>query len=121
MPYYSYTNGKETVDILQGMNEVHEYIVDGIKWNRVYYSPQMSIDSQLDPFDNKAFIDKTGKSKDSIGSILDRSKELSAQRAEKRDGTDTLRENYLKKWKSERKGNRVHPSEIKRNVQIVAE
>lgn len=88
-------------------------------WERQFTVPQASIDSRIDPFDNKAFIEKTGKNKGSLGDVLDRSKELSEIRAEKRGGKDPLKEKYLSKWKKDRKDRKVHPSEIHRKVEIV--
>ena len=121
MPEYSFSNPKkpkEVIDIIMSMNEVHEYIKDGVKWNRIFFAPQASIDTKLDAFDNKAFIDKVGKNKGTLGDALDRSKELSEIRKEKR-GVDPIKEQHLKKWKSERAGDRKHPSEIKK-VEITA-
>ena len=52
MPTYSYLNPSsgEVIEIVQSMNETHEYIdADGQKWQRVFHSPQTSImDEKLD-------------------------------------------------------------------------
>lgn len=123
MPTYSYSNPSnedDIVDVFQSMNDIHELIIDGIKWNRVYYVPQASIDANINPFDNKAFIEKTGKARGSVGSIMDRSKDLSLQRAEKNGGKDPLKEKYIDRWKKERKNRKVHPSEISRKIEITS-
>lgn len=119
MPIFIYTSPdeKETVEVVQAMNDTHEYYRDGIKWNRVFTVPQASIDSKIDPFDNHAFIEKIGKSKGSLGDAMDRSKELSEIRADK-VGKDPVKEKYLKKWKSERKNHKIHPSEVSRKIEI---
>ena len=52
MPTYSFEHPitKEIVDIEQSMSEEHTYIDDeGIKWIRLFYSPQTSIkDEKID-------------------------------------------------------------------------
>ena len=50
MPYYRYINPKtkEIKDILQTMNEVHEYIDEsGIKWDRVFTAPELNTNDKL--------------------------------------------------------------------------
>ena len=66
MPLYTYEHPEtgETLDVIQGMNDEHVYVgEDGIKWNRVFYSPEASIDSSIDPFSNQAFVEKNYKGK----------------------------------------------------------
>ena len=65
MPIYSYQNTEtgEIIDVVQGMNDTHEYHgengdEEGV-WRRVYYSPNMSMDTSLDPFDVNSFKKST--------------------------------------------------------------
>jgi hypothetical protein len=86
MPIYTFENPEtgETVDVIQKMNDKHEYFdKNGIKYKRVYYSPNMSIDSQIDAFSSKDFAEKTRNKKGTIGDLLDKSKELSEKRGGK--------------------------------------
>lgn len=106
MPLYTYEhpeNGK-TLDLVQSMNEDHIFIDDkGVKWNRVFYAPQASIDSKIDAFDSKAFKDSTANKKGSYGDLIDQSKELSQVRKDKA-GYDPIQEKYFKNYKDKRRG-----------------
>lgn len=102
MPIYTFENPKtgETIDIIQSMNDKHEYIDEyGIKYKRVYYSPNASIDSQIDAFSSKDFAEKTRNKKGTIGDLLDKSKELS----EKRGGqnNDPVLKNFYSSYQKE--------------------
>lgn len=61
MPVYIYQNPntQEVKEIVQSMNEDHTYIDNkGLKWNRVFHSPETSIkDTKLD-FRNKKDVEK---------------------------------------------------------------
>ena len=106
MPLYTYEHPEtgETLDVVQGMNDEHVYVgEDGIKWKRVFYSPEASIDSNIDPFSNKAFIDKTGNSKGTVGELMDRSKEMSQKRSDKL-GYDPMRKKYFQEYSKKRRG-----------------
>jgi len=110
MPLYTYEHPEtqETVDIIQGMNDEHSYVDNnGVKWRRVFFSPQASMDSNIDPFDNQSFKDKTGKSKGTMGDIIDRSKEMSQRRTDKL-GFDPVKQKYFKEYRDNRRGVR-HP------------
>ena len=104
----------KVIEVHQGINEKHEYVDNlGIKWNRLFTSPQMSTSTQLDPFSTEQFVEKTGSQRGSVGDMMDRSAELSAKRAEKAGGTDPLRLKYFDGYAKKRRGNR-HPSDPKR-------
>jgi len=106
MPLYTYEhpeNGK-TIDLIQSMNDKHIYVDDsGLKWNRVFYSPQTSIDAEIDPFDKQAFKDKTNNKKGTYGDFLDKSKELSQKRKDK-CGYDPIQKKFFKEYSSKRRG-----------------
>ena len=106
MPFYIYQNPntEEYIEILQGMNDEHEYTdSNGVKWNRVFTIPNAAIDLETDPFDNSQFIEKT-QNAGSMGELWDRSAELSHKRAEKRDGIDPLKKKYFKDYSAKRDG-----------------
>lgn len=86
-PLYSYYNPddeSDTIEIVQSVNDKHEYVKNGIKWARLWQNPQLNVKGgKVDPFDKKKFVDKTGKMKGTYGDMLDMSKELSEERKSK--------------------------------------
>lgn len=78
----------------------------GVKWERVFYAPQASIDANINPNDSKKFAEKTG-GKGTMGDLWDRSRELSEKR-EKIYGKDPVQEKYLREYSKKRKG-KAHP------------
>jgi len=99
------------IEVSQGMNDVHEYYDEtGLKWHRVFTSPNASVDSNIDPFSSKAFVNKTG-SKGTVGDLIDRSKEMSERRKDK-IGYDPVLKKEVEKYKKKFKVS--HPSEIKK-------
>lgn len=111
MPIYTYfrESTEEFVDVLQSMNDVHEYKgVDGSEedWKRVYYSPQMALDTQIDPFSSKQFNDRTRDKKGTMGHLLDYSSEMSERRASQAGGIDPIKQKYFDNYAKERRGAR---------------
>jgi hypothetical protein len=109
MPIYTYfrESTEEFVDILQGMNDVHCYSGEcgnQEDWKRVYYSPQMSIDTQIDPFNSKQFNDRTRDKKGTVGHMLDYSAEMSDKRATQAGGIDPVKQKYFENYAKERRG-----------------
>ena len=106
MPIYVYQHPKseEYIEVFQSMKEDHIYIdADGLKWNRVFLSPNAAIDIDVDPFSRQQFLDKA-KNAGTMGELWDRSSDLSAQRAEKTDGVDPFKKKYFKNYSTRRKG-----------------
>lgn len=70
--------------------------------NRIFTSPQANIDTKVDPWDINKAVEKTGKSKDTLGALWDRAKEMS----EKRGGeeADPLYKKATDKYAKQRKG-----------------
>ena len=100
MPQYTYAHPEtgEEIDVIQSMNEEHKYIdKDGVEWERVFLIPNAQIDSQIDPCDEKAFVEKTGNQKGTVGDLWEQSKELSEKRKDRFGGKDPVKANYLKK------------------------
>lgn len=115
MPLYTYKNPEtgDLIDVLQSMNEKHSYIDEnGLEWKRVFQVPNASIDSQIDPHSNTAFIDATKNKKGTYGDLLDKSKELSEKRAKTYGGSDPIKEKFFKDYSAQRNG-AIHPEQKK--------
>lgn len=109
MPIYLYrnpTNG-DVVEIIQRMTEAHIYEKDGVKYERVFLSPQASIDTNINPNSSKDFVEKTRNKKGSVGDLWTKSEEL----AHKRGDPDAK----YKYWSQKRNG-KVHPDIEKRQL-----
>tara|TARA_R110000782_G_scaffold57183_12_gene119337 strand:+ start:1172 stop:1516 length:345 start_codon:yes stop_codon:yes gene_type:complete len=106
MPIYIYQNpdSDKFIEVFQGMNDVHEYTDgNGLKWSRVFTSPNAAIDLEVDPYSNTQFIEKTANA-GSMGEMWDRSSELSHKRAERNDGVDPMKKKYFKEYSKNRDG-----------------
>jgi hypothetical protein len=113
MPTYVYKHPEkeEYIEIIQLMNDDHVHFdEDGLEWKREWTNPQLNCESNIDPFDNAAFVEKTGKMKGSYGDMLDLSKEMSEKRESAHGGVDPVKEKYYKNYSKERKGAK-HPNE----------
>ena len=108
MPIYIYQHPKSEkyIEVFQGMNEDHTYFdEDGLEWKRVFTTPNMAVDIESDPFSQTQFLEKT-QNAGTMGELWDRSAEMSAKRAEKRDGIDPHKKSYFKKYSKERGGSK---------------
>ena len=112
MPFYTFSNpdNGETKDIFFHMeDEPKEYIdPQGTEWSRIFTSPQLSTEAQINPWSNDDFVNKTSNQKGSMGDLLDQSAELSEKRASQNDGVDPLKKEYFKKYSDERGGEKHH-------------
>lgn len=109
MPIYTYKKEStgEYRDVCQGMNDKHEYYgenCDENDWKRVFYSPNASIDTNIDPHSAKQFTERTGAKKGTVGDLLDYSKEMSSKRAESNGGIDPVKQKYYENYSKQRKG-----------------
>ena len=98
MPLYLFENPKtgETAELVQQMKDPHVFVdEDGLEWDRVWVVPNASIDTHIDPFDEKSFVRRTGDKKGTVGDIWDYSKELSEKRIDK-EGKDSIKEKWGK-------------------------
>ena len=113
MPEYLYQHPEtyEVKSVFQKVNDEHVYVVDNIKWNRIFTSPQLNTVGTIDPFNKNQFIDKTANTKGNYGDLLDRSRELSEQRKEQR-GHDSVLNKYFDDYSKDRKGSR-HPNDTR--------
>jgi len=75
-------------------------------WERVYDLPQVNIGNAkvVDPFDNKAFVNKTGNMQGKYGDLLDYSSELSERRASLNGGEDPVKRKYFDEYKKKTNG-----------------
>ena len=97
---YKHPDREEYADVVQGMNESHAFVdFEGTPWKRVYSSPQMSIDTKVDPFSQKSFLDKTAIKKGTMGDIMDLSAELSEKRAASAGGEDPVKRKHFDDYK----------------------
>ena len=108
MAAYLYKNPEtgETIEIIQTMNEKHIYVdKDGLEWKRVWTVPNASVDSisNLNPFDLKSYVEKTGKSKGTVGDLWSISKEASERRAEKLGHEDPVKRKFFDNYEKEKK------------------
>jgi hypothetical protein len=105
VPLYCFTNSDESeyVDVFFHMNDNKVYVgPDGKEWRRVYTSPNASIDSKIDPFSSRDFVEKTGRKKGNLGNLMDAAKDASLARAQK-VGKDPVREKWLSDYKATNK------------------
>ena len=106
MPVYLFQNPKtkEIVEIVQKMSDPHEYTdEEGVKHKRVYTLPNASIDTQIDPFSSREFVDKTKDKGITMGELWDASQDASEKR-EKVLGKDPVKEKYFKNYSKKRRG-----------------
>jgi hypothetical protein len=112
MPLYVFQHPEDenlTKDIFFNMNDDKKFVdEEGTEWKRVFLGSQLSCEASIDPWDNADFVNKTANKKGSYGDLLDKSAELSAQRAEQNGGIDPVKQKYYKNYSEKRKG-AVHP------------
>lgn len=113
MPIYLYKNPKteEVIEILQGINEVHQFSENGVQFERVYCIPNVSIDSRIDPYNSKSFVEKTRNKKGTIGDLLKESRELSEKRGGEK--SDPIKNQFYANYEKE--------NGVKHSSQIAAE
>jgi hypothetical protein len=115
VPNYLFENPKngKVSEVFFHMKDEKTYIVDGVKWNRVYTVPQASIDTRADPYNQKDFSKVTNK-KGTYGDLLDRSNEMSLKREEK-EGVDPVKQKYFEDYSKKRAGLK-HPDQKKQEA-----
>lgn len=82
----------ELKDVIFNIDDEKIYEENGVAWQRRWTPPQLSMDTKIDPYSQKQFLDKTRKG-GTVGDLWDRSAELSAIRADK-DGRDFVKEKF---------------------------
>jgi hypothetical protein len=109
-PLYEYIHPEtnERIELLQSVHDEHKYSFGGVEWQRVWSLPQISMDTKIDPFNQKQFLEKTSKP-GTLGDLWDRASDLSSERAQK-DGVDNLKVQYEKDYSKKRGGKVKAPS-----------
>ena len=101
MPIYIYQHPEtdEYIEVIQKMNDDHVFTDDaGVKWNRVWVTPNAAMDTNANPDSSRQFVDKTKEW--SVGEMWDYSAELGEKRKSKR-GYDHVGEEHHNKRESE--------------------
>lgn len=109
MPFYLYEHPKtgRVIEVLQSVHDEHSFVdSEGTKYKRVFTSPNVGIDTDIDAFDSKGFARKTSSKKDTFGDLWDRSREASEKR-EKITGNDSVKEKYLSDYSKQRRGKKL--------------
>lgn len=114
MPLYLFYSEKkdEYREIFFNMNDEKVYNgEDGSEigeWSRRWTVPNASVDSisDVDPFDTRKLVEKTGKMKGTIGDLWTASEEASKRREDKLGHEDPVRRKYLDNYQKE--NNRKH-------------
>jgi len=108
MPFYifSHPESGETVEVLQKMTDEHSYMdEDGVKWERVWVSPNANVDGNVNPYSATDFVNKTRDMKGNMGDIWDLSRDMSEKR-KARDGRDEIFEKHDNKRETHLEGRR---------------
>ena len=120
---YQFKNKKtgKIVDIVMSMKDYRPYRGKSDNedhWERVYDVPQVNIGNAtvVDPFDNKAFVNKTGGMTGKYGDLLDYSSELSDRRAALAGGEDPLKRKYFDDYKKKTNGKK-HIKDIPKKIE----
>lgn len=109
MPLYTFEHPEtnETIDLIFGMNDEKIHVdKNGVKWNRVFSSPNAALDLNVDPFSHKGFVEKTN-SKGTMGDLMSRSQEMSEKRKNKL-GYDPVQKKYFQEYSKKRRGTKHH-------------
>ena len=116
MPIYLFQNPKtgKVKEVFQSMNDPHVYSEGEIEWQRIFTIPQASIDTEIDAFSEDSFKKKTAGKKETLGDLMDRSKELSEKR-QSIAGTDPVQNKFFEDYSKTRKGKK-HPKDPSREV-----
>ena len=113
------TKTKEIIDVSMSMKEYTPYKGENGNencWKRIYDTPQISMNNtKVNPFNNKQFVEKTGKMKGTMGDMQDLSSELSAKRAEKLGKEDPVKREHFNKY--ERKVGKKHVRDNKKVIE----
>jgi len=111
---YKHPDQEEYREVLQGMNDDHVYFEDDLEWKRVFTIPNMSMDTQIDPYSSKDFVTATANKKGTFGDIMDFKQEIAEKRRDK-EGKDPISEKYMTAYE---KANGVsHPSRKPKNFE----
>tara|TARA_Y100001963_G_scaffold154816_2_gene244443 strand:- start:64 stop:423 length:360 start_codon:yes stop_codon:yes gene_type:complete len=107
MPIYQFQHPNfpdRIVDIIQSMSEPHVYIdEEGVEWQRIWNSPNASIDTQNDGSKEGFMRHTQNKKGGTIGDLWDASREASEKR-KKEYGQDKVQQKFEKNYSKKRRG-----------------
>ena len=105
MPVYIFQNPKtkEYKEIFLALDAEKVYHENGIKWQRIFLAPNVSVDTQIDANSEQDFVEKTKRKNYNLGEMWDASKDLS-EKIEKELGVDPVKEKSLKEYSKKRRG-----------------
>ena len=105
MPVYIFQNPKtkEYKEVFLALDAEKVYHESGVKWQRIFLAPNVSVDTQIDAKSEKDFVEKTNRKNYNLGEMWDASKDLSEKR-EKERGVDPVKEKSLKEYSKKRRG-----------------
>ena len=75
---------------------------------------QLNTEASIDPWNNADFVNKTAGKQGTYGDLMDRSAELSAQRASQNGGVDPVKEKYYKNYSKNQKRCKASRSDEKK-------
>lgn len=108
---YQFRNKKtgKIADVVMSMKDYKHYHGENDEedcWERVYDAPQVNLGNTkiTDPFDNGAFVRKTGAMKGTYGDLMDYSSELSEKRAELNGKEDPIKRKFFENYEKKTKG-----------------
>jgi len=118
MPIYLFKNPKtgSIKEVVQRMSENHTYSENSVEWQRIFTIPQSSIDTHIDAFSESGFRDKTSNKKETLGDLMDRSKELSEKRKDIA-GEDPVQKKFFEDYSKTRKGKK-HVKDPSREIKF---
>jgi len=120
MPVYAFQHPKtkEIIEVVQGMKENHTYTdEEGVQWERVWTSPNASIDTNLDG-SKESFMKYTQNKKGAtLGDLWDTSRRCSEMR-EREQGKDNIKDKYFNNYSKRRRGKKHQhdPKNAKKNM-----
>jgi hypothetical protein len=105
MPVYIFQNPKtkEYKEVFLALDAEKVYHESGVKWQRIFLAPNVSVDTQIDANSEQDFVEKTKRKNYNLGEMWDASKDLSEKR-EKERGVDPVKEKSLKEYSKKRRG-----------------
>lgn len=114
---YSYRNPVtgEIIDVVQGVDDEHRYVDEnGLEYTRVFYAPNISIDSSPDITSREGFLKYTSNKKGTLGDLIEKSAEASEIR-KSRLGFDPVRQKKYDEYR--KKTGKMHREERKEKAQ----
>lgn len=121
MPNYvfKHPDKEEYEELFFHMNDEPKEYIDkmGVEWKRVFHCPQISAAGSFDPWDSDGFVNKTRDMQGTVGDLLDKSAELSHERAEQNGGVDPVKQKAYDKYAKARGGRRHRQETVEKGYE----